>query len=166
MNRDPVVSGDAVTLRPAGPADLTWAFRLLERADLPTAGVAEHFGRFVVAEQEGRIVGVAGLEVHGDAGVLRSVAVAPALQGTGLGRRLTEAILASVRDSGLRRLYLLTTTADGYFPRFGFRRIDRGEASPEVQGSVEFSEACPASAVAMVLDLGRPGPAPGQAIGP
>ena len=68
--------------------------------------------------------------------------------------------LAGVADAvdrfvvaGLRRLYLLTTTAEEYFPRYGFRRIPRESASPAARESVEFREACPASAVTMVLEL-------------
>lgn len=99
-------------------------------------------------------MGVAGLEVHGSDGVLRSVAVAPALRGQGLGARLTDRVLEVARSEGLNRVYLLTTTAEEYFPRHGFRRIQRSDASAAVQRSVEFREACPASAVAMVLELG------------
>ena len=46
-------------------------------------------------------------------------------------------------------LYLLTTTAEGYFPKFGFERITRAEVPPSVQASVEFATACPASAIVM-----------------
>jgi amino-acid N-acetyltransferase len=147
-----VVEPDAVVLRPARDADLPAVLALLDSAGLPAAGVAEHLSGFVVAE-EGSLVGVAGLETHGRDGVLRSVAVTSARRGTGLGDRLTRWILANARAVGLRRVYLLTTTAEDYFPRYGFRRIDRSRASPAVRRSVEFREACPASAVAMVKDL-------------
>lgn len=108
---------------------------------------------FFVAAADGRLVGVAGLEIHGRDGVLRSVAVDPVVRGAGLGGRLTAAVLEAAQKAALRRVYLLTTTAEDYFPRHGFRRIARQDASPEMQESVEFREACPASAVAMVLDL-------------
>ena len=148
-----IEADDRVVLRSAGSSDLDAVSGLLESAGLPTAGVAEHLAGFVVAEEEGRLVGVAGLEVHGRDGVLRSVAVDPALRGRGLGQRLTWQVVDEARRTGLHRLYLLTTTAEDYFPRHGFRRIERAEASPEVEQSVEFREACPASAVAMALDL-------------
>ncbi|MDX1566516.1 MAG: arsenic resistance N-acetyltransferase ArsN2 [Longimicrobiales bacterium] len=142
-----------MTLRPAMESDLPAVLTLLADSGLPSAGVEESFGSFVVAETEGRLVGVAGLEIHGPDGVLRSVAVMPAYQGAGLGGRLTERSLDAARERGLRRVYLLTTTAEEFFPRFGFRRIDRSDASPDVQESVEFREACPTSAVAMVREL-------------
>jgi amino-acid N-acetyltransferase len=141
-------------------ADVVDAVRaLLAAADLPLAGVPDDLDRLVVAEAGGRLVGVAGLEVHGRDGVLRSVAVAAERRGDGLGSRLTERVLERARSAGLRRVYLLTTTAEGFFPRHGFRRIERDEASPEVRRSVEFAEACPASAVAMVIELEEEGEA-------
>jgi N-acetylglutamate synthase-like GNAT family acetyltransferase len=140
-------------LRGATPADLTVLEDLLRSVDLPTAGVAEALEHFILAEAEGRVVGAAGLEVHGRDGLLRSVAVDPSLRGGGLGARLTDRVLGDARAAGLRRVYLLTTTAEEYFPRHGFRRIARDEASADVQRSVEFREACPASATVMAFDL-------------
>jgi N-acetylglutamate synthase-like GNAT family acetyltransferase len=140
-------------LRGAARADLPALEALLRSVDLPTAGVAESVESFVLAEADGRLVGAAGLEVHGRDGLLRSVAVDPSLRGRGLGARLTERVLRGARAAGLRRVYLLTTTAEDYFPRHGFRRIARAEASADVQESVEFREACPASAAVMALDL-------------
>lgn len=143
----------STVLRSAEPADLERLTGFLEAAALPTAGVAAALGGFVVAESDGRMAGVAGLEVHGRDGVLRSVAVDPSLRSRGLGARLTERMLERARATGLRRVYLLTTTAEDYFPRHGFRRISREAASPDVQRSVEFRESCPASATTMVLNL-------------
>jgi len=73
------------------------------------------------------------------------------LRGFGIGYRLTEAALELSRDYGIEEVYLLTETADLFFPRFGFRQIPRSEVPHNVQSSVEFTAACPASA--MVLDL-------------
>lgn len=141
------------SIRSARPADEPAILTLLEAAHLPTDEVGEWLPHYVVAEEAGRVVGVAGLEVHGEDGVLRSVVVDASRRGGGLGGRLAATIIAAARQAGLRRLYLLTTTAETYFPRYGFRPIPRSEASSAVAQSVEFQEACPDSAVAMVLDL-------------
>lgn len=149
------------SLRPTRADDLDAVLALLEASDLPTAGVDEAFGHFVVAEAGDVVVAVAGMEVHGADGILRSVAVDPAFQGRGLGRSLTHAVIDAARRAGLRRLYLLTTTAETYFPRLGFRPIDRDGAPEGIRRSVEFRDACPASAVAMALDLDDGAPAGG-----
>lgn len=143
---------EPVLLR-AGASRLDVVLDLLEDSQLPTAGVAEAADGFFVAEERGRVVAVAGLEVHGPYGVLRSVAVSRPFRGRGLGGRLTERVLETARTAGLCRLYLLTTTAEEYFRRRGFYRVAREEVPAEVRSSVEFREACPASAVAMVLEL-------------
>lgn len=140
-------------IRAAQPRDLEPVTRLLGRADLPTAEVERWFSHYYVAESEGEIVGVAGLEVHGLDGVLRSVVVAEPWRGLGLGDRLVSTVLEHARAREIDRLWLLTTTADEYFTRHGFRRIPRDEAPDRIRASVEFSEACPASAVAMVLTV-------------
>ena len=62
-------------------------------------------------------------------------------------------VLDHARERGVQDVYLLTTTAEDYFPRFGFRRVDRREVPAEVQASVEFRKACPGSAVAMRKSL-------------
>ena len=136
-------------LRRAGQSDKAAVERLLQAQGLPTAGVAEWIGEFWIAEEDGRIVGSAGLERYGPDALLRSVAVEPARRGGALGAALVGAVLEAARAGGVRGVYLLTTSAEGYFPRFGFERVERAEVPEAVRGSVEFREACPASAVAM-----------------
>ena len=75
------------------------------------------------------------------------------LHDTGLGGRLTEATLELSRNLVVAEAYLLTETADLFFPRFGFRPIPRSGLPLGVRRSVEFTSACSASARAMVLDL-------------
>lgn len=140
-------------LVPAMPADLPAVLELLAASNLPRDGLAEHFDAAVVARDGAAVVGSAALELYGEAALLRSVAVAEGLRGQGLGRELTTAALELARARGVRRVYLLTTTAETYFPAFGFAPIARAEVEPAVQASVEFAGACPASAAVMALTL-------------
>jgi amino-acid N-acetyltransferase len=137
------------TIRRATRSDRPAVERLLLGLHLPTAGVADWIDRFWIADHRGRLVGVAGVEQYGDAALLRSVAVDPSWRDTGIGRTLVETVLATARAEGAHSVYLLTTTADGYFPRFGFERVTRDEVPESLRASVEFREACPASAVVM-----------------
>ncbi|MDX2192155.1 MAG: arsenic resistance N-acetyltransferase ArsN2 [Gemmatimonadales bacterium] len=146
-----------VTLRAATAADLPAVQALLTEAGLPLDGVAEWIGQFRVAAAPGvALAGVAGFERHGEVALLRSVAVAPAWRGTGLARRLVEGVLADAEASGAREAFLLTTTAEGYFPRLGFSRVPREAAPAALGASAEFRGACPASAVLMRRPLGAP----------
>ena len=102
-----------------------------------------------MAEGDGSIVGIAGLEVYGSAALLRSVAVDPAWRGTGLGRLVTERALDDARSAGASEVYLLTTTAKIISPASDSLPW-RGNRVPEaLMASEEFRGACPASAVVM-----------------
>jgi arsenite methyltransferase len=158
----PADGGAAHTIRPAEPGDLGAVLALVGGAGLPVAGIAAGFpGGFAVAVvREGGIVGVAGLEVRGEHGLLRSVAVHAAHRGRGLGAALTRDRVAAARGLGLDSVYALTETAASYFPRFGFSELDRAAVPAGIRGSLEFSEVCPATAVVLRLrlaDAGSPG---------
>ncbi len=80
--------------------------------------------------------------------------MAAPLRGQGLGKRLTQAALALARQHAVLQVYLLTETAQQFFPRFGFRPIARTEVSPALHQSIELTTACPVTAQAMSLFLG------------
>ena len=144
---------NAFHIRAAGSRELGLVLDLLRRNHLPEAGLAEHAANLLVAVEHGRIVGSAALEIYGDAALLRSVAVEPALRGRGLGVALTRAALDRARERGGRAVYLLTETAAEFFAGLGFRPIPRAEAEPAVGASAEFTTACPAGATCMVVSL-------------
>lgn len=139
----------SAVLRAASAGDYEGVVRLLQAADLPTAGLRPALPDFVVAEAGGRLVGVIGLEVYGAAALLRSAVVDPGRRGTGLGGDLVSRLLDHAGRRGVREVYLLTTTAERYFPRFGFSPVSRDAVAPAVRVSEEFRGACPDSAVAM-----------------
>jgi arsenate reductase len=144
-----------VTIGPASNDDAESVRRLLVQAELPTAGLLDHFpAGYSLARRDGQVVGVAGLEAYAAVGLLRSVAVAPALRASGVGRALVEARLAAARAMGLVAVYILTTSAADYFRKFGFSSAPRDEAPAGLAASPEFSGACPASATCMRLRLG------------
>ena len=140
-------------LRPASMKDLPRVEKLLTESKLPLDGVKESLHDFVVAEAQGDIVGVAGLEICCDDALLRSVAVRPEWRSKGVGRALVNRAIAEAESRGLRALYLLTTTAEQYFPSFGFAKVDRAAIPEQVRATKEFTSACPASAVAMARPL-------------
>jgi amino-acid N-acetyltransferase len=126
---------------------------LLECCGLPEAGLSDHWATTLVARAGGTIVGSAALEMYDTAALLRSVAVDQTRRGQGLGQQLTQAALTLAKQQGVTEIYLLTETAADFFPRFGFQPIPRAQVAPAVQHSVEFTTACPASALAMMASL-------------
>ncbi len=133
--------------------DQAAVLRLLTDNGLPTAGLVDHLGTAVVARLDECVVACAALEFYPDGALLRSVAVQETLRGSGLGHQVVRAALDLARQRGATSVYLLTTTAEGFFPRFGFRPIARANVPPGVRMSVEFQSACPASAVVLAKDV-------------
>lgn len=139
----------------AATADDVEAIRaLLVAAGLVADRVADRVDRFLVVREAGRPVACACLDDHGEAGLLRSVAVAPERRGRGLARALVVALLERARRRGHVAVYLLTSSAQGYFERFGFRPVERACVHPAILTSDQFGGRgeCTTSTV-MVLEL-------------
>jgi amino-acid N-acetyltransferase len=136
-------------VRTATADDLPRIESLLAAAGLPRDGVAEGLAGFLVAEIDARVVAAAGLERHGEYGLLRSVVVDPACRGQGIAAGLCDALGPRAHAGGMRALYLLTLDAEGYFERLGFAALPRGDVPPEIRASDEFCSLCPDSAVVM-----------------
>ncbi len=149
------ISANSVTLRAACPEELPRILHLLTDASLPLEGVPDGLARVVVAEVEGELAGVAGLETYGTSALLRSVAVSSQHQGKGIAAALVQRLLQEARSDAIHDVYLRTTTAEGYFPKFGFSPVEVSTVPLQVQDSVEFTGACPSSAVTMVCCLER-----------
>jgi amino-acid N-acetyltransferase len=134
--------------------DATQVRRLVESAGLPTADLdAADLAHFFGCGAVDRPHGVVGLEVLGAEALLRSLAVEPGARGSGSGRALVAAAEQHARDSGVDSVFLLTTTAAGFFERLGYTRVDREIAPAAIRHTREFGEVCPASATFMVKHL-------------
>ena len=151
-----MTNATAVSFRTASPADLDAIEGLLASVKLPNAGVAEMMAadpsQFIVAteaSQPDAIVAVCGLESCCEFALLRSVAVRGDWQARGLGHELIRRAVSEAEARGVHALYLLTLTAEHYFPRFGFQVVSRESVPAPIAGTLEFREACPASAVVM-----------------
>jgi len=137
------------TIRPATADDLSAVERLLRDSALPLDGVREALPSFVVADTGEQLVGVAGLEVCCEHALLRSVAVRPEWRTHGVGRALVTRAIAEAEARGIHALYLLTTTAERYFPKFDFETLTRDVVPDDIRATAEFQSACPASATVM-----------------
>jgi len=140
-----------IAITAATSADVVAIKALLAANSLPTAGVDDHWRTFVIARDGGKIVACGGAEAYQFAALIRSVAVDPEYRGRGLGRRIVRQLLDRLASRGLREFYLLTTTAEDYFRKRGFKPIDRDEVHPQLLSSREFQDACPSTATCMRL---------------
>jgi amino-acid N-acetyltransferase len=138
---------------PAAAQDLTAIRALLERAGLPTSDLDSAQPDFAVIRENGEVIAAGALQRFGSSALLRSVAVAPHLRGTGLGQTVVSELERLARTARINRLILLTQTAVEFFARQGYRVIERSSAPQDVQGSDEFRSLCPSSATCMAKTL-------------
>ncbi|KTG08139.1 hypothetical protein AUR64_00760 [Haloprofundus marisrubri] len=139
------------TIRPASKSDLDAVASLLRRTGLPADDVPTAPAQFFVAiaADDPEPVGASGVELHGDAALLRSVAVTESARGSGHGRALTAAAAEHAATEGVETLYLLTETASDYFESLGFEHCERSDAPEAIRETTQFAELCPASAVCL-----------------
>jgi amino-acid N-acetyltransferase len=123
---------------------------LLTEAQLPVSDLSSSLSRNLLGVREsGRLVGVVGIEVYGDVGMLRSLAVASARRNAGLGVSLVSNAEAWAAEQGVKALYLLTTTAAEFFASLGYEAIPRSEAPAAIAATAQFLDLCPASSTFM-----------------
>lgn len=61
-----------------------------------------HKGKFLLAEEEGQLVGCIYTELRGDRGYFGMLSIEPSRQGTGVGHRLVNAVEATFREQGCK----------------------------------------------------------------
>ena len=149
------MNGDILRISEASADDLHDILDLLSQVQLPHDGVAENLSAFLVARDESsRLIGTIGLERHGNTALLRSAAVSPEYQGSGIGSQLTERLLERATNDGVETVVLLTSTAREFFARrFGFRETARTVFDEDLSASSEWNLPRCSSAVCMSLDL-------------
>ena len=127
--------------RPAHPADLAAVRELVgaayakyaDRMDRPPAPLLADYGAAIDAGQVWvlgePLVALIVLAVHDESLFIENVAVAPAAQGSGLGRMLMDFAEQQARARGLTRLDLYTnevmTENLAIYAHLGYREVDR-----------------------------------------
>ena len=139
----------------AKPRDSNDIKRLLSQSQMSTDGIASSIKHFILAKSAGRVLGVVGVEVHGGIGYLRRLAVRPEARGKGIGGELCSRAIAYAQLRNVNELFLLTTSARGYFAKQGFKKVERRLVPAAIKSTDDFKTVCPVSAVCMKMRLGE-----------
>ena len=142
-----------IDYRLATPADREAIGALLDSERLPSSDLATGGVALIAARSQGRLAGCIGIEPHGDAGIIRSLAVAPEYRGRGIARSLVSRAEALAWGRGVRRLYLLTEGAAEFWRKAGYSVVLRSEAPAAIRASAEFASLCSPSATCMERPL-------------
>jgi amino-acid N-acetyltransferase len=155
MLRAGVLRGRVVSISQVGADELSEVRALLEANGLPTSELSTGITLLATRDLSG-LEGIVGLEVNGRFGLLRSLAVRSDRRGGGLGSALVAEVEGLAATRGIASLYLLTTTAEPFFGRRGYRAVPRESAPAEIRATSEFATVCPASAAFMTKSLTAP----------
>ena len=126
---------------------------LLSVEKLPTEDLHPELPNFLVAENNGKVIGSIGLEKYNDSALLRSMIVESTHRNEGIASRLVNELIQHAISNDVKSLYLITNTAETYFAKKGFIKIERDNVAPEVLQSKEFNGLCPASSTIMFKQL-------------
>ncbi len=141
---------ETIRIEPAGRESRPALVALLQSLRLPTEDLpADLDGFFLAFDKEGVPVGSVGIQRLDASALLRSFAVHENYRKAGLGRHLFEKALQFARDAGFQEVWLITNSADLYFERQGFERVDRAMAPPDISATSQFTGLCPSSSAVM-----------------
>ena len=132
---------------------------LLTEAGLPSSDLtAAHLQNFFGCGPTNAPEGIVGVELHESVALLRSLAVRASCRDRGCGTALVAQAERFAQSRGARDIYLLTNTAERFFERLGYARVQREAAPVAIQRTQEFSTLCSSSSTLMAKRL-RPDPA-------
>lgn len=143
------MSGSPIALQQADDETIRYVEALLDRNDLPSEDVRPNPEWFYVGYYDENAVAIGGIEVYDSVGLLRSIVVDESVRRTGIGTATCEALEAEARTADVETLYLLTTTASGFFATLGYEEVDRDVVPEAIQETSEFADLCPDSATCM-----------------
>jgi len=128
--------------------------KILRECELHSEDIRiEMLKHFILAKNNNSIIGMIGLEIYGDIGLLRSFCVSPQFRNYRIGKNLLDRFITYSRSIGIKEVFLLTTTAEKYFSNYGFKNIPRNIVPEQIKQTTEFRNICPDSAVCMKIEI-------------
>lgn len=142
-------------MKKASVDDISLIESLLRTNSLPYEDISSKIDSLFLERDSHGMIGIGGVEIYDKCGLLRSLVVQESLRGKGYGKKFCNELIQYAKEEGVRELYLLTTTAEHFFERLGFERIDRKAAPTAIRNTTEFASLCPSSAILMRMSIGK-----------
>ncbi|MEM7589137.1 MAG: arsenic resistance N-acetyltransferase ArsN2 [Myxococcota bacterium] len=136
-------------LQQASEKDLDIFAEKLGKNDLPFDDICGKTQHLYFVKERDKQIGIVGLEVFEEYGLVRSLVVDASVRNRGYGRNTIESVIQLAKLKKLKALYLLTTTAEEFFRKLQFKPISREDVPHIVKQSEEFTRLCPMTAVCM-----------------
>jgi len=152
-NSTSLEASDFISYRTATVEDLPAIIQLLDECKLPYSDIMPEKQHFVVAEIDQQIIGCAGYEAYNQNGLFRSLAVKPLYRNMSIAHTMIDNIYVLAQEQGIKEFFLLTTTADKFFGKLGWKMINRNDVPANIAGTTEFASICPSVAICMKHQL-------------
>jgi N-acetylglutamate synthase-like GNAT family acetyltransferase len=111
-------------------------FKDADRTSVPELISLSNHGVFLVGEEDGEIIACVFIRMHAGTGYFGLLAVDPARQGSGHGKRMREAAETYCRDHGCTEMTLRTVNVreelPPYYQKFGYRIVGTEPVDKEV----------------------------------
>lgn len=140
-------------IKTAGLEHLNLIKDILVKESLPSSDVVLDIINIYLFYEDKDLIGITGLESFKHYGLLRSVVVIDKFKHKGFGRDICELTIEKARDMDIKELYLLTSTAEGFFKTLGFNTTDRAHTPQFIQSTTEFKSLCPDTAACMMKKI-------------
>jgi N-acetylglutamate synthase-like GNAT family acetyltransferase len=157
---EPSVAGPArafpkLIVRPLRDGERDVMAHALRNAGLP-ADDLDAPGRlfFRFETPNGLLAGFGGLELFDGVGLLRSIVALPPLRGRGFGHAIVSALETEAAAHRCDVLYLLTTGAQDFFGKLGYRVSARDDVPAAIRQTAQFAMLCPATAAVLMKRIG------------
>ncbi len=138
-----------ITYSFATDKDIPTIKTLLKENYLPYDDIDRHIKHFIVAKEQGIIVGTIGLELLTPYSLLRSLVVNQNHRSKGIASNLLSRIIEYAKSVNIAELFLLTTTAEAYFIKKDFSVLNREDTPIQIKSTQEFVALCPDTAISM-----------------
>lgn len=141
-------------IKRATKKNLNFIEKLLKKNELPYEDVYLKLNSLFLAHINSKKIGIGGIEIYGDSGLLRSLVIEKPFRKKGYGTELCLKVIKYAQLKGVKNIYLLTTTAENFFKKIGFETTERKVAPRAIQETSEFVKLCPETATCMRMRAG------------
>ncbi len=131
----------SIIVRKAKEQDLLMLQKLLAKAGVREAGIAEHVEHFlVVTDGANRIIGTVGIEKYEESGLLRSLVLDSTIWTARLSLEFLEVALHYAKEQNISSIYLCSKGTNALFHELGFRPINLEDVPFPIRKSSHFRD--------------------------
>lgn len=144
---------ETLKIKPAEPFQLEEIQKLLQNSGLPYEDIGTHLQNFLCLMNKAEIIAVGGFEIYSEVALLRSLAVVEGKRNKGSGQLIYSALIDHAKTKKIKTIYLLTETAEKFFLKNGFTKVERNVIPETIKNTHEYKKLCAESAIVLMKNI-------------